>query len=238
MARVVSSSGTDPPLTDLGGCLLFDQTPKHLAQWFSHIAMPMIALETFTGSMRKRLSKKALARLQKKSDKTAARTKAEDPRIEVPDVRDWYTRNQVVDLLRISPQTIKNYEGRDLLHPKQALRKDRSGIERVMLVYDPKELTELPPRSGAGQPSADTRKPGEQAARAFELFREGKGLDEIVIELRETPERVDQLHEHWLDQTKARYVISPEAKRAFEDIFGEFKSVTDLVELARKFRPA
>jgi hypothetical protein len=104
----------------------------------------------------------------------------------------------------------------------------------MMLVYNPEELTELPTRNGAGQPRVAVREPGEQAARAFEMLREGRALDEIVIELRETPDRVDYLNERWLEQTQTRYVITPEAKKALEQFVGPFNSITDLVDLVKK----
>lgn len=146
----------------------------------------------------------------------------------------WLTRNEASDVLRCTPQTLKNYEDRDLLHPRHAIRKDRSGGDRVMVVYNPKELAELPTRNGGGQPRVAVREPGEQAARVFELLRQGCPLDEIVIELRETPDRVDYLNERWLEQTQSRYVISPEAKKSFEQLVGAFEDVTDLLERLRK----
>jgi ABC-type transporter Mla MlaB component len=146
----------------------------------------------------------------------------------------WLTRNEASDVLRCSLQTLKNYESRGLLHPRHGIRKDRSGGERVMLVYNPKELAELPTRNGVGQPRIAIHEPGEQAARAFELLREGRPLDEIVVELRETPDRIDYLHERWLEHTQARYVISIEAKKALEQLVGAFTDVADLIELVKK----
>ena len=160
-------------------------------------------------------------------------TKKIQGEVEIPVTDGWLTRNQATDMLRCSANTLKNYEDRGMLHPRQAVRTDRSGIERMMLVYDPQELADLPQRNPGGQPRIAVREPGELAARAFEYFRQGLPLDEIVIELRETPDRIDQLHEHWLDQTKARYVITAEAKKALEMTVGAFESVTELVELVR-----
>lgn len=157
-----------------------------------------------------------------------------EPELKLPKTDSWLTRNEASDVLRCSLQTLKNYEARGLLHPRTALKKDRKGDERSMLVYDPKELANLPRRSGGGQPGLLIREPGEQAARAFELLRQGTALDEIVIELRETPERVDYLHERWLEHTHSRLVISPEAKSAFEQLVGAFNDVTELLELVRK----
>ena len=153
--------------------------------------------------------------------------------IKVPETNDWLTRNETSDMLRCSLQTLKNYEARGLLHPLHALRSDRTGAERTMLVYDPKELAKLPSKKPGG-PKDLVREPGEVAARAFEMFRGGCLLDEVVIDLRETPERIDYLHERWLDHTKARYVITPEAKKSFEQLVGPFAGVTELIELIEK----
>lgn len=185
--------------------------------------------------MRKKLSKKALKRIQNKTAKDAkAAASAGEEVSKLTDLGGWLTRNEVCDMLKVSPQTIQNYESRKLLNPLHGLRKDRTGLERVMLVYNPTELAALPSRTGAGLPRIDARAPGEQAAQAFQAFREGKPLDLIVIELRETPDRIDYLHERWLDQTKARHVITPTVKQALEEMLGEFKSVTELVELQAK----
>jgi hypothetical protein len=146
----------------------------------------------------------------------------------------WLTRNEASDVLRCSQVTLKNYEDRHLLHPQHALRKDRSGRERVTIVYNPKELAALPARNGSGHPSLAIRESGEQAARVFEMLREGRPLDEIVIELRETPDRIDYLNERWLEQTRARHVLSPETKKAFEQLVGTFEDVTSLLELVRR----
>jgi hypothetical protein len=140
------------------------------------------------------------------------------------------TRNESSDLLGVSTQTLMNYERRGDLHPQHVMRPDSNGVSRRTIVYDPKELAKLPRYK---RPVA-TREPGEVAAQSFELFRQGLALDEVVIALRETPDKVDQLNERWLDQTKARYVITPEAQKALEQLVGAFTSVTELVELITK----
>lgn len=150
----------------------------------------------------------------------------------------WLTRNEVCDLLRCSPQTIKNYEHREKLHPRSAIRKDRSGVDRQMRVYDPKELTALPPRNPGGEPRVDARAPGELAARAFELFRQDLDLDEVVIELRETTDRIDHLYERWLDYSRGRHVITAEARKALEQAIGPFGTITDLIEIIAKLMNA
>lgn len=197
----------------------------------------MLTSTPIKGSMRNLPSKKTFrpsGTPPKKSRETVAC--GAEPRtseVKLPETDGWLTRNETSDVLRCSLQTLKNYEADDKLHPRHALRRDRTGAERMMLIYDPKELAALPAKKPGG-PREAVREPGEQAARAFELFRQGCELDELVIELRETPDRIDQLHEHWLNHTKARFVITPEAKKALEQMVGTFKSVTELVELLAK----
>ncbi len=183
-------------------------------------------------SAQKRLAKAAPGAPSKKSKGVKQPSKELEMLLGATD--GWLTRNEACDVLRCSPQTLKNYEDRGMLHPQQALRKDRKDNERSMLVYNPKELAALPVRNGSGQPSVKVREPGEQAARVFEMLRQGRSLDEIVIELRETPDRIDYLNERWLEHTQARYVISPETKTALEQLVGVFGDVTELLELVRR----
>lgn len=188
----------------------------------------MLAPTNIMGSPNKSPLNAAQGRSSKNKD---VPTTAAELAAKLPDTDGWLTRNEASDMLRCSPQTLKNYENRGLLHPRHSIRRDRSGIDRTMLVYNPKELSELPSRNPGGQPRIAVVEPKEQAARAFELFRAGWELDSIVIELREDPDRIDQLHEHWLHQTKARHVITPAAKQTLEQLVGPFTSVTELVDL-------
>ena len=187
------------------------------------------------GSMQKPSTKAAVQKTSAKPTSPVKKTpvvsatELREPE-KVTDTEGWLTRNETSDVLRCSLQTLKNYEARDMLHPRHALRRDRTGNERTMLVYNPKELAELPAKKPGG-PQDAVREVGERAARAFELFRDSWTLDAIVVELREDPDKIEQLHERWLDQSKARYVITVEAKRALEQLVGTFTSVTELVEL-------
>lgn len=149
----------------------------------------------------------------------------------VTDTSNWLTRNEASDMLSCSQQTLANSERRGDLHPQFAYRPDGRGAEHRVIVYSPQELTKLAAkmRRHVIQPHDD----GEKAARAFELLRQGLALDEIVIALRETPDRIDYLNERWLEQTRSRLVISPETKTAFEQLVGTFEDVTDLLELVR-----
>lgn len=154
----------------------------------------------------------------------------------LPDTRAWLTRNESVDLLNISVQTLRNYEQRGLLHPLRVPRKDPRGREQSAIVYDPRELANLP--RGIGRPLASQREPGETAARAFEFFDEGKPMREIVRELREQPDVVQALHDKWLDMGGADLVISPGAKMELERTLGTFETVAELIEKASALHAA
>jgi DNA-binding transcriptional MerR regulator len=146
-----------------------------------------------------------------------------------PDTSTWLTRNESSDLLTVSTQTLANYQRRGLLHPQYVVRADVHGQRHRVTVYDPKELAKLP-RFGRLSP----HEPGEVTARACELFREGKTNEEVIIELRETFDRIQELREKWMDASSAALVISPGAKESFEKIVGPFKSVADLLEIVTK----
>jgi hypothetical protein len=84
---------------------------------------------------------------------------------------------------------------------------------------------------------AAVREPNELSGAAFDLFRAGTKLEEVVSELRVTPEEVERLHEKWLDLGGARLVIAGAAKEDLETIVGPFDSVTELVEKVAKLKP-
>lgn len=139
-------------------------------------------------------------------------------------------------MLTVSHQTLANYERRGDLHPNFAYRPDGRGAEHRVIVYDPHELKKL-----AGKLRRHVvlpHDPGEMAARAFELFREGKSMEDVVIELRMQPDQVEQLHAKRMDMGGAELVISPTAKEALEKMVGAFGSVTELVERIERLKAA
>ena len=145
---------------------------------------------------------------------------------ELPDTSTWLTRFEVVEFSGIGLSTIPALERRGALNPRRAYRRDTRGAERLTVVYDPDEVARLPRR---GRASID-RSPGEVTARAFELFREARTDEEVVIELRETVERIIELREKWLCATSAEWVISPVAREAIEKLVGPFNGVADLID--------
>ncbi len=144
------------------------------------------------------------------------------------DTSTWLTRNEAMDLLGCSLSTLLNYEKRDKLHPARAMRVDGRGTERLVWAYDPRELAKLP---NIAIYKTAARAPGEIAARAFEMFSDGAELDDIVKELRETPDHVQQLHEKWLDMRGARHVLTPQIRLAFEGLVGKFTDAAELLDL-------
>ena len=111
------------------------------------------------------------------------------------DTSKWLTRTQASDLLGVAVDTLRGWERRGILHPRQALV--HAPRMREVTVYDPDELARIQYRKK--QLTAIQADPGERTARAFELFEQGKTLREVVIELRETVARVEELHQQWLD---------------------------------------
>jgi hypothetical protein len=147
-----------------------------------------------------------------------------------PDISTWLTRWEAAELLGVVEATIINWGRKKRLEPIRGLRADRRGAERAVWLYDPEQLSRMP-RSNRG--ARDARTPGEIAARCFELFREGKTKRDIVIELRQEPERIELLYDKWLDFGGAAHVITKVAQQDFENIVGPFISVADLFDLVR-----
>jgi hypothetical protein len=118
------------------------------------------------------------------------------------------------------------------------LRTLASGARRDVLVFNPLELARMARRKADANPNDA----GEIAARAFELFEAGKPLRELVIALRETLPKVEELHEQWLRCGGSELVINPVAQRELERLVGPFDGVAGLVqqvsELANKIAGA
>ena len=154
------------------------------------------------------------------------------PKIPAKEVNtdSWLTRNDSADMLHVSVNTVANYERKGKLHPRHVYRPDARGIERRVAVYDPDELVRLP----HPPVQVSEQRPGEVAARCFELFANGKTIAEAVVALRETPDLIRTLHEDWLNSGGADLQITPVAKVAFEKLVGSFTSTADLLESVAK----
>ena len=132
-------------------------------------------------------------------------------------------------MLSCSQQTLANAERRGDLTPHFAYRPDGRGAEHRMIVYAPHELTKLAVKMRRHIPT-HPRDPGELAARAFELFDEGRPEREVVRELRVPPDMVRELKEKWGGMGGDDLVINPAAKETLEKALGAFDSVAELVE--------
>lgn len=156
------------------------------------------------------------------------------PKAPQPDTSTWLTRNDAAGALRRSVTTIATYERQGKLHPQYVYRPDSRGIEHRVAVYDPKELVKLR-REGAHLPAS--REPGEVAAQSFELFNRGMTIREVVIELRETPERIQQLHDSWLTtggSNDTELLITNTLKEELEKLIGPFTTASDLLQQVQK----
>ena len=146
------------------------------------------------------------------------------------EVQSWLTREDAASHLAVSIQTLKNYEQAGKLHPQRTPRPDSRGHERIVVVYDMKELNQLP--RGRGMPTS--RDPREINVRAYELFDAGKSVREVVIELRESSDAVRVLYDKWKDDDGIEIVVTKNAREELEKLVGPFKDVTELVDRVKE----
>jgi hypothetical protein len=123
----------------------------------------------------------------------------------------------------VSYNTLVNWVNAGRLHPQKEMRLLTNGQRREIKVFNPAELLKILHRRAPNEP-------GEVAARAFEMFGEGRPIREVVLALRQTPERIEQLHEQWERCGGCELVITPVAKRELEHLLGPFVGVADIVE--------
>lgn len=142
----------------------------------------------------------------------------------------WYVREDVIDLLGISENTLMNWMRKGMVKPIRELRVCKDGREREVWIYDPKELTKLPMRH---RNAREVPTAGEVAAKAFELFTDGAKQRDAVIATRAEPERIRELYETWLEMGGADFVITPAARVDLEQLLGP---ITDVAELVQKVR--
>ena len=99
----------------------------------------------------------------------------------------WLTRRAVAKRLGKSVASVRRLEGR-LLHPQRSQRGvwlfARDEVERVAAATPSK------PRPRAVNE-------GEIASRAFEMFRAGEELRNVVLELRQHPRVIRELYDEW-----------------------------------------
>lgn len=150
------------------------------------------------------------------------------------DISTWLTINQVVDLIGCAHITVKTWVSKGTLHPRKARRQVGNGSLREVWVFDPREIARVPRRRTSSVPSS----PGEIAARAFELFDEGRPDREVVTDLRETPQRVAELREQWMLGGGSEIVIGRVAAQEIARFIGPFDGVAGLVQRLRALHGA
>jgi DNA-binding transcriptional MerR regulator len=130
------------------------------------------------------------------------------------------TRSQVAQRLGVSIATVRRMEGREL-HPVR--RRDGTRLFRATDVATLAASRAVRPTVG-----------GEIAARACELFREGKGIVDVVIALRQPFEVVKALNQSFLEDQGILLVPGP-IVREIEAEFCEGRALTphDLVRMLR-----
>lgn len=161
--------------------------------------------------------------MRKKRPKHGGKSPAKKKEI---DLGTWISRDDAARFVGVTVNTLINWQAEKKLHAMTDYRPDRGGSERRQWVYDPKELVKL----RRPQVAMRSRDPGETAARAFELFRDGENDAEVVIALRIPPDDVTTLRENWLNMSGSAVVINPAAHQLLEDLVGSFSSVADLVD--------
>ncbi|MDD9946973.1 MAG: helix-turn-helix transcriptional regulator [Myxococcales bacterium] len=101
------------------------------------------------------------------------------------------TRAQAARRIGVSVSTIRRMEGAEL--------------EPVLV--DGKHLFHLPEVDRYRRVTD-----GELAARAFQMFNDGRCVIDVVIELQEPPERIEKLHERWCHHTGSTVVLGFDGK--------------------------
>lgn len=141
------------------------------------------------------------------------------------DTSTWLTCAEASDLLHCSENTLRARVRSNMLHPRKGRRVLPGAGTREVDLFDPRELGPLSRRWKTPAPND----PGELAAQAFELFEEGISQREIVIRLREAPDKVTQLHDLWLDMGGSDLVIGAQARVELERLVGPFVDMAELV---------
>ena len=124
----------------------------------------------------------------------------------VQQVREGPTRAAVARRLGKSVGAVRFQEGKTL-HPWQ----DADGVWR----FDPAEVEALATkvRSGKADEPSQTMPPGKLAARACQLFREGKTIVDVVIALEQPFEAVQALYRAFAGDSTGMHLPLPLVER-------------------------
>lgn len=103
-------------------------------------------------------------------------------------IEDWLTRAEVAAVLRVSIATVRRLEGRQL-HPQRS--------EEGFYMFNRTEVEAARARRPPAPEPRDCRGPGELAAEAFKLLRDGVDVRDLVIGLRRPPAEIEALYADW-----------------------------------------
>jgi hypothetical protein len=99
------------------------------------------------------------------------------------DMDDWLTRGEVAEMMRVSITTVRRLQGRDL-HPRRS--------SEGFYLFDPREVEQARARRPPAPEQSERRDdPGELAAEAFKLLRDGVDVRDVVIALRRPPKEIE-----------------------------------------------
>ena len=118
------------------------------------------------------------------------------------DISHWLTRTEVAAILRVSIATVRRLDGRDL-HPQRS--------EEGFYLFNPSEVEAARARRPPPPEPRDCRDPGELAAEAFKLLRDGVDVRDLVIALRRPPGEIEALFADW-ERMGDALVISPRVR--------------------------
>lgn len=103
-------------------------------------------------------------------------------------MNDFLTRSEVATVLRVSIATVRRWQGKEL-HPCR----DDAG----MYLFDPQEVEAIRASRPPPPEPRPCKDPGDLAAEAFKLFRDGVDVRDVVISLQRPPGEIWALYEHW-----------------------------------------
>jgi hypothetical protein len=126
------------------------------------------------------------------------------------------TRGQVARRLGLSLSTVRRMEGVQL--------KPIVG-ERGVRYFEETEIQTVLVRVRRTRVSVDERADGTLAAAAFTRFRDGVDVVAVVTELRESPEKIEALFEHW-KRLRGTVLLDAKSVAALEGALG----ATDLID--------
>jgi hypothetical protein len=131
-------------------------------------------------------------------------------------------------MVGVSYNTVAYWARRGLLQPQKERRTLTNGTVREVAVFDVNAVLKLARRRNPNDAN-DANAIGETAALAFEMFEEGAPIRKVVIKLRQSPERIEALHDQWVNGGGSELVLNPVAQRELERLVGSFDGVADLV---------